>query len=122
MPNPPPTSGAITLIRSAGIDSTSLSVLLTMCGACELSQTVSSSRYGSYWATTPRHSIGAAVIRLVRKASSTEPASNIPCASTLSGSSSWSGGPLPRTACSTSTTAGSGSYSTLTSSAASSAW
>ncbi len=63
LPNPPPTSGAITRSLSSAIPLTSDMMKRTMCGFCVVFQSVSSPVAGTNWATAARVSIAVGISR-----------------------------------------------------------
>ena len=63
LPNPPPTSGAITRRRSSGTPVTSDMMKRTMCGFCVVFHSVSSPVAGANCATAPRVSIAVGISR-----------------------------------------------------------
>ena len=63
LPNPPPTSGAITRSRSSGTPVTSDMMKRTMCGFCVVFHSVSSPVAGENCATAPRGSIAVGISR-----------------------------------------------------------
>ena len=66
LPNPPPTSGAMTRSLSSGIPVTTEQRKRTMCGFWVVFQRVSSPVARLYWATAPRGSIAFGISRCWR--------------------------------------------------------
>src|ERR671922_1063119 len=127
-PKPPPTSGATTRILSSVIPSWIERITRQMCGICvELQRVSLPSRHS---ASAARGSIAAPAVRWLtirfstttsasRKAASMSPPASDHSNTLLVPNSSWMIGAPSSSACSGSTTTGSGSYSTSTCSAAS---